>query len=760
MNRSLFVGSRPAALAAAAWAHAQQPDPGVPVPPLGAGPYVFDTAEQHKIRVVVVTRGLSHPWSLAFLPDGAMLIAERPGQLRLVRNGKLDPTPVAGVPAVRTDGNGGLMDVALHPRFAENHLVYFTYTKPVENGKGTPALARGRLDGSKLSDVKDLVVPDAYEGNGGLNGRVVFGRDGMVYFSTGGNVGKVAQDPASLRGKILRLRDDGSVPPDNPFASRAGFRPEIYTLGHRNTLGLIVHPQTGVIWNNENGPNGGDEVNIILPGRNYGWPLVSFGREYSGARISGSPTGEGFESPLLAWLPQIAIAGMAVYTGDKFPAWKGNVFVGSLRTGGIAATGHIERIVFNEKTEETAPRVDADRVAAACPRGAPGTGRLSLRVDGRDRHRADEGRAPANRAGGSIVHGIVQGPRTKIDRRSSPEDGLQMRQAMKLTVIIFCVLSTLSAVAPAHAGQAAGQAQASPPPATDTIAPDIPGVVAGGTKVTVIKEGFQGTEGPIALPDGSVVFAETNASRITRIDKDNNVSTFLENTNGSNGLAFDSHGRLISVQTTPGRTGVGVIYPKGSEATLANNFEGRPNDLTVNKKGGAYFTVPAAIAQPGGAPPATPFVPAVYYIAPGGTAVRVADGIELPNGILLSRDERTLYINNTRGEYLLAFDVQPDGQLRNRRNFAKYEGVTRTDAGVVSGADGLAVDDGGRLYAATAVGVQVFSTQGRHLGTIPVSRSPQNLAFAGPDKKTLYIVGRGAAYKVQMLAQGFLGRAK
>ena len=341
-----------AALFATAAGQAQQPEPGVPVPPLGAGPYVFDTAEQHKIRVVVMTRGLSHPWSLAFLPDGAMLIAERPGQLRVVRNGKLDPVPVAGLPAVRTDGNGGLMDVAIHPRFAENHLIYFTYTKPVENGRGTPALARGRLDGNKLSEVKDLVVPDAYEGNGGLNGRLVFGRDGMIYFSTGGNVGKVAQDPASLRGKILRLRDDGTAPPDNPFVKRVGFRPEIYTLGHRNTLGLIVHPVTGEIWNNENGPNGGDELNIILPGRNYGWPIVSFGREYSGARISGSPTGEGFEAPLLAWLPQIAIAGMAVYTGDKFPAWKGNLFVGSLRTGGIAATGHIERIVFNEKIEE------------------------------------------------------------------------------------------------------------------------------------------------------------------------------------------------------------------------------------------------------------------------------------------------------------------------------------------------------------------------------------------------------------------------
>jgi glucose/arabinose dehydrogenase len=332
--------------------HAQQPEIGVPVPPLGAGPFVIDTAEQHKIRVTVVTRGLSHPWAIAFLPDGNMLVTERPGRLRLIRNGVLDPTPITGVPRVRTDGNGGLMDVALHPQFATNRLVYFTYTKPVENGKGTPSLARGRLEGGALTDVKDLMVPEAYEGNSGLNGRVVFGRDGMVYMSTGGNIAKIAQEPSSLRGKILRLRDDGSVPPDNPFAGRAGYRPEIFTLGHRNTLALIVHPETGALWNNENGPNGGDEINIILPGRNYGWPLVSFGREYPGPRISEHPTLEGMESPLVVWLPQIAAAGMAIYTGDRFPAWRGNVFVGSMRTGGIPGTGHLERIVFNAKTEE------------------------------------------------------------------------------------------------------------------------------------------------------------------------------------------------------------------------------------------------------------------------------------------------------------------------------------------------------------------------------------------------------------------------
>lgn len=333
--------------------HAQQQPPiGVPVPPLGAGPWVFDTAEQHKVRVTVITKGLSHPWALAFLPDGDMLVTERPGRLRIVRRGVLDPQAISGVPQVRTDGNGGLMDVALHPRFADNHFVYLTYTKPVGNGMGAPALARGRLEAGALADVRDLLVTDAYEGNSGLNGRVVFGGDGKLYMSTGGNVGNVSQDPTSLRGKILRLNDDGSVPPDNPFVGNAGHRPEIYTFGHRNTLGLILHPETGALWNHENGPNGGDEINVIVRGRNYGWPVVSFGRNYPGARISEHPTREGMESPLVVWLPAIAVAGMAVYTGDQFPAWKGNVFVGSLREGGIPGTGHLQRIVFNDRTEE------------------------------------------------------------------------------------------------------------------------------------------------------------------------------------------------------------------------------------------------------------------------------------------------------------------------------------------------------------------------------------------------------------------------
>ena len=329
----------------------QEPEIGVPVPPLDDGPWVFDTAEQHKIRVSVVAKGLSHPWAITFLPNDDMLVTERAGRLRLVRDGMLDPHEISGVPTVRTDGNGGLMDVAVHPQFDENRLVYLTYTKPVGGGKGAPALARGRLEAGTLVDVRDLIVTEAYEGNSGLNGRVVFGRDGKVYMSTGGRVTDVSQNPMSLRGKVLRLNDDGTVPDDNPFVKHDDHRPEIYSFGHRNTLGLILHPVTGEIWQHENGPNGGDEINIVLAGRNYGWPVVSFGRDYSGARLY-EPTRDGMETPLVVWLPAIAAAGMAVYTGDQFPAWKGNVFVGSLREGGIPGTGHLERIVFNEKTEE------------------------------------------------------------------------------------------------------------------------------------------------------------------------------------------------------------------------------------------------------------------------------------------------------------------------------------------------------------------------------------------------------------------------
>ena len=322
---------------------------GIPPVPLPEKPLQFHTAEGQDIRVGVVARGLVHPWSLAFLPDGGLLVTERPGRLRIVRDGVLDRRPLAGVPTVRAMGLSGLMDVALHPRFAENHYVYLTYTKPVGDEQATLALARGRFDGGALTDVRDIFV--AGPGTGGAS-RIAFGLDGSLFMTTGGGGGNGAQDPNSYAGKVLRLRDDGTVPSDNPFVGRAGCKPEVYSLGHRNSLGLAVQPGTGDVWQNENGPNGGDEINIIRAGRNYGWPLVSYGRTYPGPKQSEQPWREAFEQPIVFWVPSIAVSGMTFYTGNRLPKWKGDVFVGGMRTGEIPGTGHLERILFNEKMEE------------------------------------------------------------------------------------------------------------------------------------------------------------------------------------------------------------------------------------------------------------------------------------------------------------------------------------------------------------------------------------------------------------------------
>lgn len=356
MSSKRFISNSLAALAllSAGSLIAQQSQPiGVPVRPLGDGPFVFDTAEQHKILVSVVAKGLSHPWSLAFLPDRDILVTERPGRLRLIHNGKLDPQPVRGVPQVYAVQLAGLMDVALHPDFARNQLVYLTYNKPGPNKQVAIALARGRFEDGALVGVRDIFVANWLpESANGFNSRIAFGRDGMIYVSNGDSNSDAAQDPNSNRGKIMRLRDDGSIPPDNPFVGRAGYKPEIYSLGHRNSLALIVNPVNGELWNNENGPDGGDEINVIRRGKNYGWPVVSYGRWYEGPRVSEVPWKEGFEQPLVFWVPSIAVSGMAVYTGDRFPAWRNNVFVGSMRTGEIPGTGHLERIVFNSKWEE------------------------------------------------------------------------------------------------------------------------------------------------------------------------------------------------------------------------------------------------------------------------------------------------------------------------------------------------------------------------------------------------------------------------
>jgi glucose/arabinose dehydrogenase len=322
----------------------------IPARTLAEGPSVFDTAEGGPIRVSVVTNELEHPWSLAFLPNGDMLVTELPGRLRILRGGVLDPTPISGVPEVA--GTGGLLEVVLHPDFANSRLVYLTYTKPLGEDDHTPVLIRGRLEAMALVDVEELFVARTQIGGPPAGAPIIFGPDGSIYMGIGGANDAIAQDTASHQGKIVRLADDGRVPADNPFVGRDGYLPEIFTLGHRNMLGLAVHPVTGAIWENENGPQGGDEVNILEAGANYGWPLVSFGREYSGPRVSERTWMEGMKGPAVFWVPSIAVAGMTFYTGTRFPAWQGNLFAGGLTYGRISGTGQLHRIVFNQNQEE------------------------------------------------------------------------------------------------------------------------------------------------------------------------------------------------------------------------------------------------------------------------------------------------------------------------------------------------------------------------------------------------------------------------
>lgn len=325
-------------------------------------------------------------------------------------------------------------------------------------------------------------------------------------------------------------------------------------------------------------------------------------------------------------------------------------------------------------------------------------------------------------------------------------------------------LAAMCAVSVVVAAQERAGAPQPPAPAVDTVAPDIPGVVAGGTKVQVLKEGFSGTEGPIAMPDGSVIFSEIDAGRTIRIDPNDTFSTFLENTGHTTGVAFDRQGRLFAAVVPWGTTKFSIIYPEAAKKVVIDNYDGkpfgRPNDLTIARNGGMYFT-DSANAQPRPTEP-LPLPAAFYYLPPGATkAIQLMTDVNFPNGVILSGDEKVLYLNSN-GQYLLAFDVQPDGSLTNRRNFAKYDGIRINEAGVASnsGADGITIDNQGRIYVAASNGVQVFSSQGQHLGTIPTPRPPQNLAFAGPGKRTLYIVGRNVVSKLQMIAEGFKDRAK
>ena len=346
---------------------------GIPIweaPPLADGPILTQSAvAEHRNLRITVTKGLSHPWAMVFLPDGGILVTERAGRLRLIRNGVLQPEPIAGVPAVAGGFLNGLMDIALHPQFAKNGWIYFTYHKPVGpppapaaaagaqagrggRGAGQPfelTLGRGTFDGKRLTDVREIFNTRAP----GSASRIVFAKDGTLYMSSGNadeGPQSPPQDPNDYRGKVLRLRDDGSVPPDNPFVGRAGYKPEIFSMGHRTQLGMALHPETGELWAGEQGPNGGDEINIIRAGKNYGWPIVSYGRNYGGPRL-GTSRPE-MEEPVVIWIPSIAVSGLTFYTGDVFTGWKRNVFVGGLRQGETPRTGQINRIEFNEKWEE------------------------------------------------------------------------------------------------------------------------------------------------------------------------------------------------------------------------------------------------------------------------------------------------------------------------------------------------------------------------------------------------------------------------
>lgn len=373
--RSLIRGAAwLASVAAIGMAHSQSASStesiGIAPVRMGAGPYHYDTAEQHDIRVDVLARGLEHAYSLAFLPNGDALVVERGTRLRLIRNvTAAKPTlvadPVAGAPnftdnkQASPDDVFGLQDVALHPQFAKNRLVYYTFNRPVsfdavaKRLRATTVLARARLDAMKLVDAQDLIVGEAVQDSGGS--RILFGKDNSVYVSVGavsrGDI-QTAQRTDNIYGKVLRVRDDGSVPEDNPFVKTAGARAEIYSLGHRDPLGIAIDPRTGDLIASEHGPLGGDEINRILPGRNYGWPNYTHGTDYEGSPLPRVPVGPDTEPPVMIWMPAIAPSGIAFYEADKIPAWKNNLFIASARRGEIDRTGSLVRVVLDAKLQE------------------------------------------------------------------------------------------------------------------------------------------------------------------------------------------------------------------------------------------------------------------------------------------------------------------------------------------------------------------------------------------------------------------------
>ena len=302
---------------------------------------VYESVE-HDFRVVTVAEDIQHPWSIAFLPDGDMLFTQRTGELRIVRDGKLLPDPVEGVPETRVINQGGLQEIAVHPDFENNRIVYLSYSKP-NGSRGTTALIRARFENDMLNDVEEIFEADAWNERGGHFGaKIAFDEDGYLFMSVGDRQSPPsgdlenhpAQDPTTHFGTIIRLMDDGSVPEDNPFVGHASIRPEIWSYGHRNPQGLAFHPETGDLWATEHGPQGGDELNLVLPGVNYGWPVIGYGVNYrSGIPIHATGEREGMEQPKTFWIPSIGASGLMIYDGAAFPEWRGDIFA-----GGLAAT--------------------------------------------------------------------------------------------------------------------------------------------------------------------------------------------------------------------------------------------------------------------------------------------------------------------------------------------------------------------------------------------------------------------------------------
>ena len=321
----------------------------------------------HDYRVVTVVDALVQPWSIAFLPGGDTLITERPGRLRILRQGKLLPQPVEGIPKVFHSGQGGLLEVMPHPNFASNRLLYISYSKPGTTDQDSrTALIRGRFENDRLTQVQEIF--DAVsKGRGHYSGKIAFDRNGYLFLTLGdrqvppeGNLeAHPAQDLTNHHGKIVRLHDDGRVPADNPFVNRAGARPEIWTYGHRNLQGLAIHPETGDVWANEHGPQGGDELNVIQPGKNYGWPVIGYGVNYqTGLAIHSGTHRQGMEQPMRVWVPSIGISGLMIYTGDRFPQWRGNIFIGGMNGQQLSRlTLNGQRIVNEEALVQQRGRI-------------------------------------------------------------------------------------------------------------------------------------------------------------------------------------------------------------------------------------------------------------------------------------------------------------------------------------------------------------------------------------------------------------------